>query len=88
LVDEDTHSNRPELHRHVHQDRRGNNCLSVWNQKLFGWFGGPGIKGTLEQMTTRRIPKSIGWLVIVEQSFGSVALIIAFPGRIAALASS
>lgn len=53
-------------------------------QKLFGWFGGPGIKGTLEQMTTKRIPKFVGWLVIVGQSFGSIALIIGFLGRIAA----
>lgn len=53
-------------------------------QKLFGWFEGPGIKGTLEQMTTKRIPKFIGWLVIMGQSFGSTALLIGFLGRIAA----
>ena len=53
-------------------------------QKLFGWFGGPGIKGTLAQMTFKRIPKFVGWLVIVGQSFGSIALIIGFLGRIAA----
>jgi len=53
-------------------------------QKLFGWFGGPGIKGTLEQMTLKRIPKFIGWLVTVGQFFGSIALIIGFLGRIAA----
>ena len=53
-------------------------------QKLFGWFDGVGIKGTLEQMTTRRIPRFIGWLIIIGQSFGSVALISGFLGRIAA----
>ena len=53
-------------------------------QKLFGWFGGPGIKGTLEQMTTRGIPNFVGWLVILGQSLGSIALIIGFLGRVAA----
>jgi len=53
-------------------------------QKLFGWFDGVGIKGTLEQMTTKRIPRFIGWLVIIGQSLGSVALISGFLGRIAA----
>ncbi len=53
-------------------------------QKLFGWFDGVGIKGTLEQMRARRIPRFIGWLVIIGQSLGSVALISGFLGRIAA----
>jgi putative oxidoreductase len=53
-------------------------------QKLFGWFDGVGIKGTLEQMAVMRVPKSVAWLVIFGQSFGSVALIAGFLGRIAA----
>lgn len=53
-------------------------------QKLLGWFGGVGIKGTLEQMTVRKIPKFIAWLVIIGQSLGSIALIFGFLGRIAA----
>ena len=53
-------------------------------QKLFGWFDGVGIKGTLEQMDDRKVPRIIGWLVIIGQSFGSVALITGFLGRIAA----
>ena len=58
-------------------------------QKLFGWFGGPGfgvpgIKGSLEQLTARNIPKFIAWLIIIGQSFGSIALISGFLGRIAA----
>jgi putative oxidoreductase len=53
-------------------------------QKLFGWFDGVGIKGTLEQMAIRKVPKVIGWLVIIGQSFGSIALIAGFLGRIAA----
>jgi putative oxidoreductase len=53
-------------------------------QKLLGWFDGVGIKGTLEQMTVRKIPKFIAWLIIIGQSLGSIALIFGFLGRIAA----
>ena len=58
-------------------------------QKLFGWFsapgfGAPGIKGSLEQLTARNIPKFIAWLIIIGQSFGSIALMSGFLGRIAA----
>ena len=53
-------------------------------QKLFGWFGGGGIKRTLIQLTRKKIPKFIAWLVIVGQSFGSIALVAGFLGRIAA----
>ncbi|HTD97631.1 MAG TPA: DoxX family protein [Mucilaginibacter sp.] len=54
-------------------------------QKLFGWFGGPGIKGTLEDLTIKKkLPMFIAWLIILGQSLGSIALIIGFLGRIAA----
>ena len=53
-------------------------------QKLFGWFGGAGIKGTLDQLKERRIPTFVSWLIIVGQSFGSIALIAGFMGRVAA----
>src|ERR1700724_1278675 len=58
-------------------------------QKLFGWFsapgfGAPGIKASLEQITARNIPKFIAWLIIIGQSFGSIALMSGFLGRIAA----
>ena len=53
-------------------------------QKLLGWFGGVGIKGTLEQMAVKKVPRCIAWLVIIGQSFGSIALIVGFLGRIAA----
>jgi putative oxidoreductase len=58
-------------------------------QKLFGWFrapgfGPPGIKAALAQLTARNIPISIAWLIIIGQSFGSIALIFGFLGRIAA----
>ena len=52
-------------------------------QKLFGWssapgFGVPGIKGSLEQITARNIPKFIAWLIIIGQSLGSIALMSGF----------
>jgi putative oxidoreductase len=53
-------------------------------QKLFPWFGGWGIKKTLEQLTLKKIPTFIAWLIIVGQSFGSIALVAGFLGRIAA----
>jgi len=58
-------------------------------QKLFGWsrapgFGVPGIKASLEQITARNIPKFIAWLIIIGQSFGSIALMSGFLGRIVA----
>ena len=53
-------------------------------QKLFGWFGGPGIHGTLKDLGFRRIPRSIAWLIIIGQSFGSVAIVSGFLSRVAA----
>ena len=57
-------------------------------QKLFGWFdnlgGGVGIKETLVQMSAKGIPKEISWLIIIGQSFGSIALITGCFGRVAA----
>jgi len=57
-------------------------------QKLFGWFddlgGGVGIKQVLKNMSAKRIPVWIGWLIIIGQSFGSIALLIGCFGRVAA----
>ena len=56
-------------------------------QKLFGWFdnlgGGVGIKETLVQMSAKKIPTELAWLIIIGQSIGSIALIIGCLGRIA-----
>lgn len=57
-------------------------------QKLFGWFpplgGGIGITETLANFKVKGIPSFVGWLVIIAQSFGSIALIVGFLGRVAA----
>src|SRR5882757_1463986 len=57
--------------------------------KLFGWFLDPGlgprgINETLRQMKEKRLPRLIGWLVLLGQSVGSIALITGFLGRVAA----
>jgi putative oxidoreductase len=47
-------------------------------------FGGVGIKATLQDLKTKKVPQFIAWLIIISQSFGSVALIIGLLGRLAA----
>jgi putative oxidoreductase len=60
-------------------------------QKLFGWFedlgGGVGIRETLINMRSKRIPFGIAWSVIIGQSLGSIALLVGFLGRVAAAAN-
>ena len=57
-------------------------------QKLLGWFddlgGGVGINESLASFAQKNIPKSIAWMVIIGQSFGSIMLITGFFGRIGA----
>jgi putative oxidoreductase len=47
-------------------------------------FRGVGIKATLLDLKTKKVPQFIAWLIIISQSFGSVALIIGLLGRFAA----
>ena len=58
-------------------------------QKLLGWFddfgGGVGIHQSLKRLKQKKVPAFIGWLIIIGQSFGSIALIFGCLGRIAAL---
>lgn len=54
-------------------------------QKLLGWYGGLGFSGTLGLFTEKMgIPLSIAFLVIVAESFGSLALLAGFLTRFAA----
>lgn len=55
-------------------------------QKLFGWFGGHGFKGTMGFLTGAvKLPVIVAFLVIVIESFGSLALVLGFLGRVSAL---
>lgn len=55
-------------------------------QKLFGWFGGHGFSATMGFFTgTLHLPWIIGLLVILIEFFGSLALILGFFTRAAAL---
>ncbi len=55
-------------------------------QKLVGWFGGFGFDGTIGFFTdTIGLPWIIGFLVILIEFFGALALIMGFTTRIMAL---
>jgi putative oxidoreductase len=58
-------------------------------QKLLGWFddlgGGVGIRESLQRIKQKNVPVFFGWLIIIGQSFGSIALILGCVGRFAAL---
>lgn len=52
-------------------------------QKLFGWFGGYGFFGMMDYFTeTMGLPWIIGFLVIMLETIGAVALIAGFATRI------
>lgn len=54
-------------------------------QKMLGWFGGGGYSGTMQALGGMGIPSFLIFLLIVTEFFGSIALIIGFLGRVAAL---
>ena len=54
-------------------------------QKLLGWFGGPGLSGTMGMFTSYlHIPGPFAFLAIVAEFFGGLGLILGFLTRIAA----
>lgn len=55
-------------------------------QKVFGWFGGFGVSGTLEFFGSLGIPAWLGVFAIAAEFLGAVALVIGLFGRVAALA--
>jgi len=55
-------------------------------QKLFGWFGGYGLSGTLHHFTeTMGIPFIFALLAILAESLGALALMAGFLTRLCAL---
>jgi len=56
-------------------------------QKLLGWFGGPGIGGTVDFFSQAfGIPAALALLVIAAEFFGALGLIVGLFSRIAAAA--
>ncbi|HET7437539.1 MAG TPA: DoxX family protein [Thermoanaerobaculia bacterium] len=54
-------------------------------QKLFGWFGGYGVTGTLGYFQSLGIPTFFGALAIAAETLGALALILGLGTRLAAL---
>jgi len=56
------------------------------SQKLLGWFGGPGLSGTIEFLQQNLgIPPFLTVLNVIAEFFGGIALIIGLLTRIASL---
>jgi putative oxidoreductase len=54
-------------------------------QKMLGWFGGYGFSGSMGFFTQQlHIPAIFGFLAIVAEFFGSLALLAGFATRVAA----
>ena len=52
-------------------------------QKLLGWFGGFGFEGSMQYFTkTVGLPWIIGFLVIIIEFFGPLALLLGFATRL------
>jgi putative oxidoreductase len=54
-------------------------------QKVFGWFGGAGIAGTLKGFRSIGIPTPFGALAIAAEFLGPFGLAFGLLGRVAAL---
>ncbi|HEY3306457.1 MAG TPA: DoxX family protein [Candidatus Binatia bacterium] len=55
-------------------------------QKVLGWYGGHGLKGTVGFMTSMGLPVPIAYLVCFFEFLGGIGLIVGFLTRLAALA--
>lgn len=53
-------------------------------QKVFGWFGGYGIDGTMSFFASIGMPSVLGGLVIVSDFLGSLALMLGLFTRVSA----
>ena len=55
-------------------------------QKLLGWFGGPGLKGTLRTMHEFiGLPVPLAFAAVVTEFFGGLGLIVGLLSRVAAI---
>ncbi|WP_242696505.1 DoxX family protein [Longitalea luteola] len=52
-------------------------------QKLLGWFGGAGFNGSMDYFTEKvHLPWGIGFIVIMIEFFGPLALLLGFAVRL------
>lgn len=56
-------------------------------QKVFGWFDGYGLEGTMSFFSSIGMPRPIGALVIISDFLGSLALIAGLATRVSAAAA-
>ena len=55
-------------------------------QKVFGWFGGPGLKGTIGYFqNSLRVPPTLAVLAALTECFGGLAVFVGLLTRLAAL---
>jgi putative oxidoreductase len=57
-------------------------------QKLFGWYGGYGLAGTMSFFESLHIPSALGFLVILGETLGAIFLALGLLSRISALGIS
>jgi len=57
-------------------------------QKVFGWFGGYGIEGTMKFFASVGMPSVLGALVIASDFLGSLALVVGLATRFSAAAAA
>jgi putative oxidoreductase len=55
-------------------------------QKVLGWFGGYGLKGTTQFLSSLAIPLPLAYLVCFFEFFGGIGLVVGLLTRLAALA--
>lgn len=55
-------------------------------QKVLGWYGGHGLKATVNSMTSMGLPSPIAYLVCFFELLGGVGLVLGLLARLSALA--
>ncbi len=58
------------------------------SQKVFGWFGGAGLSGWLNFMTTLQIPAFLAYAAAFFELLGGIMLIVGFATGVGALMSA
>ena len=56
-------------------------------KKVLGWFGGPGLKATLQNFTSAGIPPVFGLLAIAAEFLGPLGLAVGLLTRVPSSAS-